>query len=173
MTMVLRAKKSQVLNLRTCDNSVPIVYPFYHGGIHKKLFYQISQKIRKECRKIDILSMVPLTGLEPVRILLRGILSPLCLPIPPQRRCFYYTTRSVICQGLFEKNLIFFLFLQIPCISSRTPPLFFRSNRFYIHEPLPCSIRIHSTSRKNQLFYLTNQNRHAIITLLYNTVTLE
>ena len=86
------------------------------------------------------LFLVPLTGLEPVRILLRGILSPLCLPIPPQRRCFYYTTRSGICQGLFEKNLIFFLFLQIPCISSRIPPLFFRSNRFYIHEPLPCSI---------------------------------
>ncbi len=30
--------------------------------------------------------LVPLTGLEPVRILLRGILSPLCLPIPPQRQ---------------------------------------------------------------------------------------
>ena len=119
------------------------------------------------------LFLVPLTGLEPVRILLRGILSPLCLPIPPQRRCFYYTTRSAICQGLFEKNLIFFLFLQISCISGRSSPLFFRSNRFYIHEPLPCSIRIHSTSRKNQLFYLTNQNRHAIITLLYNTVILE
>ena len=87
------------------------------------------------------LFLVPLTGLEPVRILLRGILSPLCLPIPPQRRCFYYTTRSAICQGFFENNLIFFLFLQIPCISSRTPPLFFRSNRFYIREPLPCSIR--------------------------------
>ena len=30
--------------------------------------------------------MVPATGIEPVRILLRGILSPLCLPIPPCRR---------------------------------------------------------------------------------------
>ena len=30
-------------------------------------------------------ALVPLTGIEPVRILLRGILSPLCLPIPPQR----------------------------------------------------------------------------------------
>ena len=30
--------------------------------------------------------MVPVTGLEPVRMLLRGILSPLCLPIPPHRR---------------------------------------------------------------------------------------
>ena len=29
--------------------------------------------------------MVPLTGVEPVRFLGRGILSPLCLPIPPQR----------------------------------------------------------------------------------------
>ena len=29
--------------------------------------------------------LVPLTGLEPVRRLIRGILSPLCLPIPPQR----------------------------------------------------------------------------------------
>ena len=27
--------------------------------------------------------MVPRAGLEPARILLRGILSPLCLPIPP------------------------------------------------------------------------------------------
>ena len=30
--------------------------------------------------------MVPVTGIEPVRILLRGILSPLCLPIPPYRQ---------------------------------------------------------------------------------------
>ncbi len=34
----------------------------------------------------DYIALVPLTGIEPVRILLRGILSPLCLPIPPQRR---------------------------------------------------------------------------------------
>ena len=32
------------------------------------------------------LFMVPLTGLEPVQYRYRGILSPLCLPIPPQRR---------------------------------------------------------------------------------------
>ena len=30
--------------------------------------------------------LVPLTGLEPVRYRYRGILSPLCLPIPPQRQ---------------------------------------------------------------------------------------
>ena len=35
--------------------------------------------------------VVPLTGLEPVRILLRGILSPLCLPIPPQRQVDGFT----------------------------------------------------------------------------------
>ncbi len=29
--------------------------------------------------------VVPLTGLEPVQYRYRGILSPLCLPIPPQR----------------------------------------------------------------------------------------
>jgi hypothetical protein len=29
--------------------------------------------------------MVPLAGLEPARSCPRGILSPLCLPIPPQR----------------------------------------------------------------------------------------
>ena len=34
----------------------------------------------------DYIDLVPLTGLEPVRSLNRGILSPLRLPIPPQRR---------------------------------------------------------------------------------------
>ena len=33
--------------------------------------------------------LVPVTGLEPVRMLLRGILSPLCLPIPPHRQMRY------------------------------------------------------------------------------------
>ena len=34
----------------------------------------------------NLRSMVPVTGLEPVRYHYRGILSPLCLPIPPHRR---------------------------------------------------------------------------------------
>ena len=41
--------------------------------------------------------LVPLTGLEPVWYCYRGILSPLCLPIPPQRHIcatFLYTTFS-------------------------------------------------------------------------------
>ena len=41
--------------------------------------------------------LVPLTGIEPVRILLRGILSPLCLPVPPQRLIHFFTDlRSVV-----------------------------------------------------------------------------
>jgi hypothetical protein len=36
--------------------------------------------------------LVPLTGLEPVRYCYRGILSPMCLPIPPQRRLLAYHT---------------------------------------------------------------------------------
>ena len=30
--------------------------------------------------------LVPVTGIEPVRFLRRGILSPLCLPVPPHRQ---------------------------------------------------------------------------------------
>ena len=43
--------------------------------------------------------LVPLTGIEPVRILLRGILSPLCLPIPPCRRGNYGNIFSLCRQG--------------------------------------------------------------------------
>ena len=44
--------------------------------------------------------MVPLTGLEPVWYFYRGILSPLCLPISPQRHynINYFTTKNEICQ---------------------------------------------------------------------------
>ena len=47
--------------------------------------YYKSLKIKRDADKTCISFLMPLTGLEPVRILLRGILSPLCLPIPPQR----------------------------------------------------------------------------------------
>ena len=51
--------------------------------------------------------MVPLTGLEPVRYRYRGILSPLCLPIPQQRHTtegmknftLYDNPKVSICQG--------------------------------------------------------------------------
>ena len=43
-------------------------------------------KNKKEKAKAFSFLLVPVTGIEPVRILLRGILSPLCLPVPPHRR---------------------------------------------------------------------------------------
>ena len=59
------------------------------------------------CKRRRVL--VPLTGVEPVRYFYRGILSPLCLPIPPQRhiwqcpmssehRLDYYITVIKKCQ---------------------------------------------------------------------------
>ena len=52
-----------------------------------KPFLSILRKVGKTKETAQKQSpMVPVTGLEPVRMLLRGILSPLCLPIPPHRR---------------------------------------------------------------------------------------
>ena len=48
--------------------------------------------------------LVPLAGLEPARYRYRGILSPLCLPIPPQRHIIYHILISVFCQELFNKK---------------------------------------------------------------------
>ena len=42
------------------------------------------------------IKMVPLTGLEPVRYRYRGILSPLCLPIPPQRHIDFCKYRLLV-----------------------------------------------------------------------------
>ena len=39
-------------------------------------------------------SVVPVTGLEPVQYRYRGILSPLCLPIPPLRHEYGGDTRN-------------------------------------------------------------------------------
>ena len=51
-------------------------------------FPQFFPKDKKMGQNPKILPqiLVPLAGLEPARSLLRGILSPLRLPIPPQRR---------------------------------------------------------------------------------------
>ena len=43
------------------------------------------------------INMVPLTGLEPVRYRYRGILSPLCLPIPPQRHILFSFVHPIKC----------------------------------------------------------------------------
>ncbi len=47
--------------------------------------FESGQHQRKQHPFWVLFSLVPATGIEPVRILLRGILSPLCLPIPPCR----------------------------------------------------------------------------------------
>ena len=48
--------------------------------------------------------LVPLAGLEPARYFYRGILNPLRLPIPPQRRCivFIKPLHRVGCRGSLE-----------------------------------------------------------------------
>ena len=56
-----------------------------------KFFFPIllnQQKSGKNPKKFTR-NLVPLAGLEPARSLLRGILSPLRLPIPPQRRILF------------------------------------------------------------------------------------
>ena len=46
--------------------------------------------------------MVPGAGLEPARSFLRGILSPLCLPIPPPGHSY---CRILLCFRYFEIEL--------------------------------------------------------------------
>ena len=62
--------------------------------------------------------LVPLTGLEPVRILLRGILSPLCLPIPPQRRADSKIYLPMIQYFLREVKRLLIL-LHLSCIDKK------------------------------------------------------
>ena len=50
----------------------------------------------------DYTDLVPLAGLEPARMLLRGILSPLRLPIPPQRRCLVENSAPMSVQSFLE-----------------------------------------------------------------------
>ena len=45
-----------------------------------------KKKTSTNLRLVDAPFVVPLTGIEPVRCCHRGILSPLRLPVPPQRR---------------------------------------------------------------------------------------
>ena len=63
--------------------------------------------------------MVPLAGLEPARLLHRGILSPLRLPVPPQRHeneNYYITINSssqefCLCFDNYFKLIYYFSFL--------------------------------------------------------------
>ncbi len=66
------------------------------------------------------LLLVPLTGVEPVRYCYRGILSPLCLPIPPQRRIvrdelfhiILYFQKNVKTETLIDIFIIFCRFVN-------------------------------------------------------------
>ena len=52
--------------------------------------------------------MVPEAGLEPARYFYRGILSPLCLPIPPlghSVNCIYYTSFCLEAEAGIEPAL--------------------------------------------------------------------
>ena len=65
--------------------------------LHRSFVFQLfefgsSNNIKPATPKGVAGFMVPVTGLEPVRFLRRGILSPLCLPIPPYRRHGCYRT---------------------------------------------------------------------------------
>ena len=63
------------------------------GSVHRTLPFYCSSPFSMAPKKrgpVGLSFLVPLTGLEPVQCRHRGILSPLCLPIPPQRRlCLY------------------------------------------------------------------------------------
>ena len=48
-----------------------------------KIFKALETYLRLYTNTKFVPFLVPLTGLEPVRYRYRGILSPLCLPIPP------------------------------------------------------------------------------------------
>ena len=51
-----------------------------------RAFITDSKAKRVSVNPLQTPALVPLTGLEPVRYRYRRILSPLCLPIPTQRR---------------------------------------------------------------------------------------
>ena len=77
----------------------------------KKLQVLLLDKKEQSIDNVNTLFiiLVPLTGFEPVRMLLRGILNPLRLPIPPQRRI--YNARKKIYK-MREKNIADF---PTPC----------------------------------------------------------
>ena len=51
--------------------------------------------------------MVPRAGLEPARSFLRGILSPLCLPIsPPGQRCQILSSNDTFCSVSLKSKLL-------------------------------------------------------------------
>ena len=96
----------QILNITTAeqdgDREQQSNQPFAHKNTaFSFIISQEGEKARTGTRKTQppggrLRLLVPATGIEPVRILLRGILSPLCLPIPPCRRMFNEPNHTTI-----------------------------------------------------------------------------
>ena len=57
--------------------------------------------------ELTALFLVPGTGIEPVRLLEREILSLLCLPISPSEQMSNYTIMILVCQLLHSRHLRF------------------------------------------------------------------
>ena len=75
-----------------------------NGQTTDKIASNEKEKLSNDLTKpFESIILVPLTGLEPVRYCYRGILSPLCLPISPQRQRIYYTPEQRILSSLFPK----------------------------------------------------------------------
>ena|SRR5690554_1533723 len=49
-------------------------------------------RLRSTTELFPLIKMVPEAGLEPARARTRGILSPLCLPVPPLRQVYYVSS---------------------------------------------------------------------------------
>ena len=64
-------------------------------------------------RIFSYLLLVPLTGIEPVRYCYRGILSPLRLPVPPQRHIdfqpmdLHHWEQGLLWRGLYQNNRLY------------------------------------------------------------------
>ena len=101
-----------------------------------------SKKVKKIGQILTICPiLVPLAGLEPARMLLRGILSPLRLPIPPQRRGYwiYGDTYNKVKNSAHDSAEFFWrrhpdlnwgsrLCRPVPYRLAMAPPIKFREN---------------------------------------------
>ena len=87
---------------------------------------------------MSLTSMVGLTGIEPVRYHYRGILSPLCLPVPPHphiaRLVKGYQSaeliRALLYKSLTYINIITYFFWNVKFFLERRQDLFFLSIGF-------------------------------------------
>ena len=97
---VINPKKinMQVLRLDDIQFALRTDYILAYARLHTNPSDWIKNKT---VRRLSYF-LVPMTGLEPVRYCYRGILSPLCLPIPPHRRIYNNIILCLPCQGFFE-----------------------------------------------------------------------